>query len=140
MIYNKYKIGTDRGTVYSPDRSYSHSEEYKKQNSKFGFPVPAEIEDKKAVPFLILDGKRYNELSTKSKMIAVTLFKLFAYGISDNYPEVAFVEVEGGKYVKFKFQYYFTVDFLKMPYVCYEAVDVVEKKEASKYLVCIDNV
>lgn len=141
MFCNRYEKVKENGMYYYYPiiEDYFFSEQYKREKGSFGFKVPKDIEQKQAVPLLNLDNEEFDKLSYASKTIAISHFQCFIFGIHSYYPRMICVEVEGGKYVRFKFQHYLTVDYMKTPFVSYEVLDVVEKKEASYYLVCIEN-
>ncbi len=140
MICTQFlKITKKEIHYYMPDlKDYLFTEQYRKERGRFGFEVPADVTCKQAIPSFPKDNKIFKKLSKKSQIIVQSLFHLFVSGVDRGYPEVICVEIEEGKYLKFLFQYYFTYDYMNIPFVHYEPVDVVSKKEASKFLICID--
>ena len=77
-------------------------------------------------------------LSERNKILGTSLLLLFASEVTGAYPEVICTEIEGGQYLKFKFQYFFTYPFSNVPFMMYKPMEVISKKAAKKYLVCID--
>lgn len=120
-------------------KDYIHCEQFKTERGRFGFEVPAELKCKKALPTYSFKEKSFpQKLSFRSEMMATALLELFMSVISDGYPEVVCTEIEGGKYLKFKFAYFRTFDFMNVTFAHYKPVGVITKKAAKKYLVCID--
>lgn len=58
--------------------------------------------------------------------------------VDKSYPEIICTKLEKGKYLKYQFKYFYTYSYTNIPLVVYEPVDVVSKKEAKKYLACLD--
>ena len=141
MICNTFRkqVNEYGNTFYYPVlKDYIHCEQFKKERGKFGFEVPAEVKCKKALPVLDIDNEIYKNLSKKNKILGTTLLLLFISEVTGGYPEVICTEIQGGQYLKFQFQYFFTHDFMNVPFMMYKPVGAITKKEASKYLVCID--
>ena len=141
MICNTFrKEKKYEGTIYYPVlKDYIHCEQFKRERWKFGIEVPEEVKCKKALPAYSFFEKDFTQkISRKSQMIAEALLELFISEVSGRYPEVICTEIEGGKYFKFKFHCFYTYDFMNIPFMFYEPVQVISKKAAKKYLVCID--
>lgn len=140
MICNKYyKLTRDKINFYFPDlKECVFTEQYKKDRGRNRFEMPEGIKYKKAQPMFPVENELFNKLSFKSQMIATSLFQLFLYGKDKLYPEVICTEIERGKYLKFQFFYFYTYDFMNMPCVHYEPMEVISKKEAKNCQVCLD--
>lgn len=141
MICNTFRKESLFGMnkYYPVLKDYIHSEQFKTERGRFGFEVPAELKCKKALPTYSFKEKSFpQELSFKSEMMATALLELFMSEISNGYPEVVCTEIERGKYLKFKFSYFRTFDFMNVTFAHYKPVGVITKKAAKKYLVCID--
>ena len=141
MICNTFRKQVNKygNTFYYPVlKDYIHSEQFKTERGRFGFEVPAEVKCKKALPVLGIDNELYKNLSQKNKILSTTLLLLFTSEVTGGYPEVICIEIEGGKYLKFQFKYFFTYSFMNIPFMFYEPVQVISKKAAKKYIVCLD--
>lgn len=117
---------------------YIFSEQYDKERGNFGFGVPKKIKCKKAIAVLDLNIKIHYDFPTKGTTIALSLFHLFMNSVDNFYPEIICTKLEKGKYLKYQFKYFYTYSYTNIPLVVYEPVDVVSKKEAKKYLACLD--
>lgn len=140
MIFNRYEKSTRDGIhYYFPNfKNCIFTDQLRRELGRLRFEVPEEIKSMKAMPLFSPDTKLYLQLSRESQVIAVTLFQLYATSLDEGFPEVICVEIEGGKYLKFQFLYFYFYDFLNVLNVMYEPMEVVSKEEASKYLIRID--
>ncbi len=130
MIFNRYEKSTRDGIhYYFPNfKNCIFTDQLRRELGRLRFEVP----------FFSPDTKLYLQLSRESQVIAVTLFQLYATSLDEGFHEVICVEIEGGKYLKFQFLYFYFYDFLNVLNVMYEPMEVVSKEEASKYLIRID--
>lgn len=141
MICNTFRRENFAGfTYYYPLlKDNIHCEQFKRERGRLGFEVPREVKCKKALPSFSYIKKEFSQkLSIESQFIATSLVELFITEISGGFLEVICAEIEGGKYLKFQFQYFYTFDFMNIPIVVYKPIAVISKKAAKKYLVCLD--
>lgn len=140
MVCTKYVKRKD-GTIiyyYPVLEDYIHSEQFNREIGGLEFQVPEKIKCKKALPFMGHSRKIDYRPSVKGSTRAFYLFQHFVSSVDNFYPEIICTKLEKGKYLKYQFKYFYTYSYTNIPLVVYEPVDVVSKKEAQKYLACID--
>ena len=137
MICDKYKmVNRDNLDYYYP--ILDENKNYGKEMGNLGLMVPKNLKKRFVSPIISVDGGIYTELSEIDMLICTVYFQRFIYQIIEAYPMVICVKLKESKYVKFVFNYFCAGDFVKMPFVTYTPTEIVGKKEASKYIVCIE--
>ena len=141
MICDKYRKEDENGInhYYPVLEDYIHSEQFERERGEFVFEVPKEIKCKKALPTLDL-RKAVNYKPSSTGMLAFYLFQFYMSNVDKSYPEIICTKLERGKYLKYQFKYFYAYSFMNIPLVVYQPVEVVSKKTAKQYQVCIDKV
>ena len=136
MKCNNYKkVFSDNMYYYYPILKDNNNG---KEMGNIEFIIPSDTKKKFAAPLISFDDIFFDDPSYINRLICTVYFQRFIHNAREIYPNYIYVRVKGGKYVKFKFQYFCSADEVKIPFVHYTAVDIVGKDKVTKCPVCIE--
>lgn len=129
-VYNQYlAVEKPSKTLYYPSVGPSVKD--------CGFRIPQQIKGHQAYPLLANLDESLQSLPESSVMTGMIQMQRFIMRTTDVYPKLFCAEVEEGRYMKFQFQFFAQVSGMDLPFIRYDAVELVGKEEAFRYQ-CIE--